>query len=294
MFFVPLGSNHTQLENSGLVGVQQTNHCTPLPSALGQRLQTRHAVAMQCGVGLLVSIFSHNRLSLYSGSFATVAHPGISFRLALRPVGPHLRFVSPHSACVSCRAPESSPSWRRSVVSFHSCLICVTESSRSCRRSSCVLPVLRSRARPSSDSAPDGHRMDHHLEVPVRCRGLCMSVAAARVGRVDFPMSSQSLLYAYTPFAVTMTGVSSSSSVSPSVALTRAVAPLRRSGSNAGRAPLASKSQPPSSRSQCATRTRLCPRDGPRGAGCSLPILLPAPTGYLSMASAAYQPCTTS
>ena len=35
--------------------IQQTNHCTPLSSALGQRLQARHAVALQCGVGLLVS-----------------------------------------------------------------------------------------------------------------------------------------------------------------------------------------------------------------------------------------------
>ena len=34
--------------------IQQTNHCTSLSSALGQRLQTWHAVAMQCGVGLLV------------------------------------------------------------------------------------------------------------------------------------------------------------------------------------------------------------------------------------------------
>ena len=34
---------------------QQTNHCTPLSSALGQRLQARHAVALQCGVRLLVS-----------------------------------------------------------------------------------------------------------------------------------------------------------------------------------------------------------------------------------------------
>ena len=65
-----------------------------------------------------------------------------------------------------------------------------------------------------------------------------MSAAAARVGRVDFSMSFHSLLYAYTPFAVAMTGISSSSSVSPPLALTRAVAPLRRSGSNAGRTPL--------------------------------------------------------
>ena len=64
-----------------------------------------------------------------------------------------------------------------------------------------------------------------------------MSAAAARVGRVDFSMSFQPLLYAYMPFAVKMTGVSSSSSVSPSVAFTRAVAPLCRSGSNAGRTP---------------------------------------------------------
>ena len=35
--------------------IQQTNHCTPLSSALGQRLQARHAVALQCGVRLLVS-----------------------------------------------------------------------------------------------------------------------------------------------------------------------------------------------------------------------------------------------
>ena len=35
--------------------IQQTNHSTPLSSALGQRLQARHAVAMQCGVGFLVS-----------------------------------------------------------------------------------------------------------------------------------------------------------------------------------------------------------------------------------------------
>ena len=34
----------------------RTNHCTPLSSALGQRLQARHAVALQCGVRLLVSI----------------------------------------------------------------------------------------------------------------------------------------------------------------------------------------------------------------------------------------------
>ena len=30
--------------------IQQTNHCTPLSSALGQRLQARHAVALQCGM----------------------------------------------------------------------------------------------------------------------------------------------------------------------------------------------------------------------------------------------------
>ena len=35
--------------------IQQTNHCTPLSSALGQRLQARHAVTLQCGVRLLVS-----------------------------------------------------------------------------------------------------------------------------------------------------------------------------------------------------------------------------------------------
>ena len=38
--------------------IQQTNHCTPLFLALAlacERLQTWHAVAMQCGVGLLVS-----------------------------------------------------------------------------------------------------------------------------------------------------------------------------------------------------------------------------------------------
>ena len=35
--------------------IQQTNHCTPFSSALGQRLQARHAVALQCGVRLLVS-----------------------------------------------------------------------------------------------------------------------------------------------------------------------------------------------------------------------------------------------
>ena len=35
--------------------IQQTNHCTPPLTALGRRLQTWHAVAMQCGVELLVS-----------------------------------------------------------------------------------------------------------------------------------------------------------------------------------------------------------------------------------------------
>ena len=47
------GHQHTREEHQHTI--QQTNHCTPLPSALGQRLQTRHAVAMQCGVGLLLS-----------------------------------------------------------------------------------------------------------------------------------------------------------------------------------------------------------------------------------------------
>ena len=41
-----------------------------------------------------------SRLGFYSGSSATVVHPGISFRLELRPVGPNLRFVSLHSAWV--------------------------------------------------------------------------------------------------------------------------------------------------------------------------------------------------
>ena len=40
--------------------IQQTNHCTPLSSALGRRLQTWHAVAMQRGVELLVSSNSRN------------------------------------------------------------------------------------------------------------------------------------------------------------------------------------------------------------------------------------------
>ena len=35
--------------------MQQTNRCTPLSSALGQRLQTWYVVAIQCGVGLPVS-----------------------------------------------------------------------------------------------------------------------------------------------------------------------------------------------------------------------------------------------
>ena len=35
--------------------IQQTNHCTPPLTALGKRLRTWHAVAMQCGVELLVS-----------------------------------------------------------------------------------------------------------------------------------------------------------------------------------------------------------------------------------------------
>ena len=35
--------------------IQQTNHCTSLSSALGRRLRTLRAVAVQCGVELLVS-----------------------------------------------------------------------------------------------------------------------------------------------------------------------------------------------------------------------------------------------
>ena len=35
--------------------IQQTNHCTPPSSAFGSRPQAWHAVAMQCGVELLVS-----------------------------------------------------------------------------------------------------------------------------------------------------------------------------------------------------------------------------------------------
>jgi len=130
-----------------------------------------------------------SRLSLHSGSLATMAHPGTSFRLELRPVGPSLRFVSLHSAWVSCRAPESSLRWRRSVVRRHSCLRCMTESSRSCRKSSYVFPVLRSQARPSNNTASDGHRINHHREVSVRWRARCKSIAAARVGRSDFSMS---------------------------------------------------------------------------------------------------------
>ena len=113
--------------------------------------------------------------------------------------------------------------------------------------SSYVLPVLRSQARLSNDTAADGHRMDHHREVSVRWRARCRSLAAACVGRLEFSLPFQSQLYAHTPFAVTMVGVSVSSSMSPSVTSIMATAPFRRSGPNAGCTPLASKSQPPSS-----------------------------------------------
>ena len=126
-----------------------------------------------------------SRLSFYSGNFATVAHPGISSGLELRPVGPSLRFVSPHSTWVVCRAPESSRCSRRSFVSRRSCLKCEMECSRSCRRSAYVLPVLRSQARPSSDTASEGHRMDHHREMSVRWLARWRRRAAACVGRSD-------------------------------------------------------------------------------------------------------------
>ena len=189
---------------------------------------------------------------MHSGSFATVAHPGISSRFELQPADPSLRFVSPHSTWVACRAPESSRRWRRSVVSRYSCLKCEAECSRSCRRSAYVLLVLRSHARPSSDTASEGHRMDHRREVAVRWRARWRSRAAACVGRSDFSMPFQSQSYAHTPFTVMMVCVSASSSVSPSVSSTPIVAPLRRSGSNAGDTPLASNSQPPPS-SRCTS-----------------------------------------
>ena len=81
---------------------------------------------------------------------------------------PSLRFAPLRlSQSPSLRVVSELASFRRD----HSCRRCVTESSRSCRSSRgpyVFLPVLRSQARPSSDTAPDDHRMDHHLEVSVR------------------------------------------------------------------------------------------------------------------------------
>ena len=111
--------------------------------------------------------------------------------MALRPVDPYLRFVSPHSTWVACRAPESSRRWRRSVVSRHSCRKCEAKCSRSCRRSAYVLPMSRSQAQPSSDKAPEGHLIDHHREVSVRWRApRWRSRAAARVCRSDLRLQA--------------------------------------------------------------------------------------------------------
>ena len=63
--------------------IQQTNHCIPLSSALGQPLQTRHAAAKQCGVGLLVSTSRKNLARIAVGC-------RISLRIMVRrttPVG---------------------------------------------------------------------------------------------------------------------------------------------------------------------------------------------------------------
>ena len=95
----------------------------------------------------------------------------VDFAFRTGPVDPNLRLVSPHSTWVTCQAPESSRRWRWSVVTCHSCRKCEADSSScSCRRSSCVLPVSRSQARPSSDTAPEGHRMT----TTARCRSVAV------------------------------------------------------------------------------------------------------------------------
>ena len=61
--------------------IQQTNHCTPISSALGQRLQARHAVALRCGVRLLVSTSRKDRRpSLTAPALTVPSRPRLIIR----------------------------------------------------------------------------------------------------------------------------------------------------------------------------------------------------------------------
>ena len=84
--------------------IQQTNHCTPLSSALGQRLQARHAVALQCGVRLLVCT---------SRTEANSHHASVEDGCAGKPCCPP---VYEHIVCGILRCGQEScaqPCWTR-------------------------------------------------------------------------------------------------------------------------------------------------------------------------------------